>query len=130
MDAVEGMWRLVASLARDEQGQLLDPPYGSHPMGQLMFAYGRMLAVLCSHDAAPAAGGPRLYSSYGGPYTFDGTVLRTTVDVASDPARIGSVQMRTIVLLEANRIAVRPPPRSRADRAEWRELLWERVWRP
>jgi hypothetical protein len=130
MDALEGMWRLVASRAWDEHGQSLNPPYGSHPMGQLMFAHGRMLAVLCNADAAPAAGGSRVYSSYGGPYSFDGTVLRTTVDVASDPARIGSVQARTIVQLEAHRIAVRPPPRSGADSAEWRELLWERVWRP
>lgn len=126
---LDGIWRLIESRAWDANGRPLPAPYGAHPLGQLQFAHGRMLAVLCNGDAAPAGGG-RPYSSYGGPYVFDGEWLTTTVDVASDPTRLGSRQRRRVVALDAGRIALTPPPRGTGAATEQRELLWERVWSP
>jgi hypothetical protein len=128
MDALEGIWRLVESRAWDGDAPL-SAPYGANPMGQIMFANGRMLSALCNGDAAPTVQGGRNYSSYGGPYTFDGTKLETTVDVASDPARIGGTQVRTVER-RGERIVLRPPTRDYAGQTQRRELVWERVWKP
>jgi len=127
MDALEGVWRLVESQAWDAQGKPLPAPYGAHPMGQLTFRNGRMLAALCNGDTAVDG---RAYSSYGGAYTFDGEQLETVVDVASDPARIGSRQVRGVVFQGERQMLLRPPTRSYGSSTQRRELLWERVWRP
>jgi hypothetical protein len=127
MDPLEGIWRLVESRAWDEQGNALAPPYGSHPMGQIAFANGRMLAVLCNGGAEVV--GKREYSSYGGTYTFDGATLATLVDVASDPKRIGGTQTRRVVI-SGDTMVLHPPMRAYGGALERRELVWQRVWHP
>jgi hypothetical protein len=126
IDLNDTIWRLVAS--RAWAGDLaLDAPYGAHPIGQIAFHNGRMLAALCNGDAEPRVQGGRNYSSYGGPYTFDGSTLETLVDVASDPARIGSRQVRAVEML-GPQMLLRPPARLYGDQLQRRELVWERVW--
>jgi hypothetical protein len=129
MDAIEGIWRLVDSRAWDE-GNLESTPYGKHPMGQIAFSGGRMLAALCNGDADLGDHGSRNFSSYGGVYTFDGTTLETKVDVASDPARIGGRQVRTVVMMGEGRMKLCPPQRLYGDKVQRRELIWHRIWRP
>lgn len=125
--ALEGIWRLVEARAWDADGRAIDaPPYGRFPIGQITFGKGRMLAALCNGDAD--AGPKRAYSSYGGAYRFDGKTLVCTVDIASDPSRIGGEQVRDITL-EGERMRMRPPLRSYGGAMERRELVWERVWR-
>ena len=128
MDALDGIWRLVESRAWDGDVPL-DAPYGSHPMGQIMFANGRMLSAICNGDAEPTVQGGRNYSSYGGPYTFDGATLETLVDVASEPSRIGGRQVRA-VLMHGAQMTLRPPARLYAGQMQRRELVWQRVWKP
>jgi hypothetical protein len=130
MDSLEGIWRLVDSRAWNEVTKRLSAPYGGHPMGTIVVSHGRMLASLCKGDADVGPDGERGFSSYGGPYTFDGTTLETIVDVASDTKRIGSSQVRTVVLLGEGQILLRPPTRLYGSTLERRELIWERVWRP
>jgi hypothetical protein len=129
MDPLIGIWRLVESRAWDEHGNSLDAPYGAYPLGQITFGNGRMLAALCNGDSDIAAGGKRAYSSYGGPYSFDGATLITTVDVASDPTRIGGTQTRGVVI-EGDKMVLRPPARLYGDEKQRRELVWQRVWTP
>jgi hypothetical protein len=130
MDALEGMWRLVESSAQDESGNQLAAPYGTHPMGQLLFSNGRMLASLCNGDKALAEGIGRGFSSYGGTYTYDGTVLVTEVDVASEITRIGGRQVRD-VLMAGTRMILKPPLRGYGSGAmQQRTLVWECIWRP
>jgi Lipocalin-like domain len=131
MDALEGLWRLVEGRAWDAQGNDLPPPYGSIPFGQIMFRGGRMLAALCNGDAQPAPGQDRGFSSYGGTYTFDGQMLVTKVDMASDPQRIGGEQRRGVRIIDRDTIVLLPPPREYAGGSvQRRELVWQRVWRP
>jgi len=135
MHALDGIWRLVEASAWDAGDAPLAPPYGVRPMGQIMFAQGRMLSVLCNGDADAPAG--RGYTSYGGPYTFDGTTLETVVDMASDPTRIGSRQVRTVVM-RGRQMLLQPPARAYsgtgngpgAGPSQRRELVWEQVWQP
>ena len=50
----------------------------------------------------------------------------TRVDAASDPARMGTDQIRD-VRFEGNRMVLRPPPRVQGDVTHHRELYWEKV---
>jgi len=132
MDALEGIWRIVDSRAWDERTDRLRPsaPYGWYPMGSIMFAQGRMLVALCNSDADVGPDEDRGFSSYGGRYSFDGSTLECAVDIASDCGRIGSRQVRSVLVLDERQILVRPPPRLYGSQLERRELVWERVWRP
>ena len=129
MDSLDGIWRLVDSRAWDEGRKSWAAPYGAHPMGQLAFFNGRMLAALCNGDTGVAADRQRNYSSYGGTYTFDGTTLETLVDIASDPSRIGSRRVGAVLMM-GEQMLLRPPPRLYVDSVQRRELVWDRIWRP
>jgi hypothetical protein len=50
----------------------------------------------------------------------------TRVDAASDPARIGSDQVRD-VSFEGERMILRPPPRQTEAGEEYREISWVRI---
>jgi hypothetical protein len=96
-------------------------------MGRVVLtADGRMMAVLCDGRRELPAGAAREYGSYCGNYTFEGTQLVTRVDAASDPARIGSDQVRE-VRFENGLMVLRPPLRAYRGRMEQRELHWERI---
>jgi len=127
MPSIVGTWKLVAVAARDKDGKPLPTPYGGKPLGRVMFnAEGRMMAVTCDGRTKLPAGTPREYSSYCGNYTFDGSRLVTCVDAASDPARMGTEQVRG-VRFEGDRVVLSPPPRRNAVGEEYRELTWERI---
>ena len=55
-----------------------------------------------------------------------GKTLITRVDAASDPARMGTDQVRD-VRFEGNRMVLRPPPREFGDVTHHRELYWEKI---
>jgi Lipocalin-like domain len=125
--SIIGTWKMAAAAARDRNGNPLPAPYGGKGMGRVMFnAEGRMMAVTCDGRPQLPAGTVRAYSSYCGNYTFDGTRLVTRVDAASDPARIGSDQVRE-VSFDGDRMILRPPPRQGEAGEEFRELTWERI---
>src|SRR5690242_8620682 len=95
LPSIIGTWKLVGAKARDRNGKALPTPYGGKGIGRVAFtADGRMVAVVCDGRAELPAGTARGYSSYCGNYSFDGARLVTRVDAASDPARIGSDQVR------------------------------------
>lgn len=127
MEDLDGVWRLVDSRAWLAGSDRLSAPYGANPMGTLVFSKGRVVTVVCNGEAEAAPG--RNFSSYGGPYTFDGKMLVTHVDVASDPTRIGGRQEREVVMM-GEQMLLRPPERRYGESVERRELVWERVWRP
>jgi hypothetical protein len=125
--SIVGTWKLVGAAARDRSGNPLPAPYGGKGMGRVMFnADGRMMAVTCDGRPELPAGTSRAYSSYCGNYRFDGTRLVTRVDAASDPARIGSDQVRE-VSFDGARMILKPPPRQTEAGEEYRELTWERI---
>jgi hypothetical protein len=125
--SIVGTWKLVAAAARDRDGKMLSVPYGGKGMGRVMFnTDGRMMAVTCDGRPLLPPGTERAYSSYCGNYTFDGSRLVTRVDAASDPARIGSDQVRE-VSFDGDRMILRPPPRQTEAGEEYRELTWERI---
>lgn len=127
MLSIVGTWRLVKAEAHDPNGNPLPAPYGGRGMGRVCFtAEGRMMAVTCDGSPALPPGAKRDYSSYCGNYIFDGARLITRVDAASDPARLGSDQVRD-VSFDGERMVLRPPSRRSGDRSEQRVLTWERI---
>lgn len=127
MHRIVGTWRLVRATAQDAQGNPLPAPYGPRPMGRVTLdADGRMMAVLCDGRTELPAGSAREYTSYCGNYRFDGSTLVTRVDAASDPARVGSDQVRD-ARFEGDLLVLRPPLRAYAAGREQRELWWERI---
>jgi hypothetical protein len=123
-----GTWRLVATRAHNDAGQPMHPPYGPQPMGVVVFSDDRrMICVLCDpRPDLPPGESTREYTSYCGAYTFDGATLVTRVDACSDPARMGSDQVRK-VRFEGERLVLTPPPRPWRDVTQHRELFWEKV---
>ena len=85
-----------------------------------------MMSVVCDGRPALPPGTSRDYSSYCGNYTFDGVRLVTKVDAASDPARIGTDQVRE-VSFDGDRMVLRPPLRQSGSGVEQRLLTWERI---
>lgn len=124
MRSIVGTWRLVKAEAHDASGKPLPEPYGGKGMGRVTFnAEGRMATVVVDGRPELPPGVARDYSSYCGSYTFDGTRLVTRVDAASDPARLGSDQVRE-VSHDGDFMVLRPPPR---PSGEHRVLTWEKV---
>ena len=127
MPSIVGTWKLAAATARDRSGNPLPAPFGGKGMGLLTLnAGGRMMAVICDSRPELPAGTDRAYSSYCGNYSFDGSRLITRVDAASDPARLGSDQVRE-VSFDGDRMILRPPPRQTEAGEEYREVTWERL---
>jgi hypothetical protein len=125
--SVVGVWRLVGGTTTDPSGKELGVPYGPRGMGLVsLTADGRMMAVLVDGRPTLPDGAKRDYSSYCGNYTFDGSTLITTVDAASDPARMASQQVRK-VRLDGDRMILVPPDREDSGVMLHRELTWERV---
>lgn len=127
MDIV-GTWRLVRAEAFDAEGTPQAPPYGNAPMGRLMLtSAGRMMAMTGDGRAEVPGGEPREYNTYGGNYRFDGKQLVTRVDCCSNPAYMGTDQVRG-VSQEDGFMVLRPPLRTYVNRPpEQRVLYWERI---
>ena len=124
---VIGTWRLVRAVSRDGNGGELPAPYGGQPAGRVMLgADGRMMAMTGDARTEIPGGGKREYSTYCGNYAYDGKQLITKVDAASDPARVGTDQVRD-VRFEGGLMVLRPPLRSYGGPAEQRELFWEKI---
>ena len=122
-----GIWRLVAATATAASGNRKDAPYGPRDMGLVtLTADGRMMAVLVDGRKNLSHGAKRDYASYCGNYTFDGSTLTTIVDAASNPARMGSAQVRK-VRFEGDRMILMPPPTEVNGVKVQRELTWERI---
>ncbi len=126
MNPMEGVWTLEQARAWDEAGKPLADPYGTCPMGSIVFKNGRMIASLCNGDTDLGMSGKREFSSYGGSYTFEGQKLDVLVDIASEPNRIGGHQIREVAI-DGERLTLRPPLRAYGGSLQQRELVWRRM---
>ena len=128
MSSIVGTWRLVRVEAFDADGKPQPAAYGGAPVGRVMFtSSGRMMAM--TGDARPAvpAGQSREYNTYSGTYTFDGKRLVTRVDSCSNPAYMGTEQVREVGH-EGGLMVLRPPFRASFGRPpEHRVLFWEKI---
>lgn len=124
-----GTWALVRAEAVDADGNAVAAPFGGERViGRVVLtADGRMSASIVDARAVIPEGETREYSCYAGSYTFDGKTLVTTVDAASDPARMGTEQVRD-VSYDGDLMVLRPPLRSYGGKpAESRTIWWKKL---
>ena len=128
MSNIVGTWRLVRAEAFDANGKPQPAPYGGAPIGRVMFtSSGRMMAMTGDGRQQAHAGQDREYNTYAGTYTFNGKQLITRVDSCSNPAYMGTEQVRDVGH-EGGLMVLRPPVRVYAGRPpEQRVLYWERI---
>ena len=128
MTSIVGTWCLVRAEAFDADGKPQPAPYGGAPVGRVMLtSSGRMMAMTGDGRPTVPAGQIREYNTYAGNYTFDGKRLITRVDSCSNPAYMGSEQVRE-VSQEGGLMVLRPPVRAQFGRQpEQRVLYWQRI---
>ena len=128
MSSIIGTWRLVRVEAFDADGKPQANAYGGAPMGRLMLTSGgRMMAMTGDGRLTLPAGQVREYNTYAGTYTFDGKRLVTRVDSCSNPAYMGTDQVRDVGH-DGALMVLRPPLRTYAGRPpEQRVLYWEQL---
>ena len=124
-----GTWALVRVEAVDGKGKPIPPPFGGDNfIGRVVLtADGRLSAAITDTRDTIPDGEARAYSCYAGPYTFDGKTLITKVVSCSDPARMGTDQIRN-VSFEGELMVLEPPLRSYGGKpAEQRTLWWKKI---
>ena len=128
MSNIVGTWRLVRAEAFDANGKPQPPPYCGAPVGRVMFtSSGRMMAMTGDGRQEAHADQVREYNTYAGNYTFNGKQLITHVDSCSNPAYMGTEQVRDVGH-EGELMVLRPPVRAYVGRPpEQRVLYWERI---
>src|SRR5258708_30807125 len=94
MNDIVGTWRLVKTLARNDAGEAMHPPYGEKPRGLVVFYPDkRMMSVLCDgRNELPPNETVREYNSYCGNYEYDCKNLVTRVDASASKDRVGGEQ--------------------------------------
>ncbi|WP_417721135.1 lipocalin-like domain-containing protein [Salipiger sp.] len=119
-----GTWRLVDSGGVDAEGKPLTDLWGPEGMGVLVIERNhRIIVLLVDGRTSIPDGEKRAFSTYCGNFVLDGNTLTTTIDAASDPSRIGTIQPRELSLSNG-RLRLRPP--QRADGVQ-RNNYWEKV---
>lgn len=129
---VEGSWRLVSYEVEVKDGGETFPPMGDHPTGYVMFApEGRVWFVLTGEGREPGESAQekaRLLETviaYTGRYRIEGDTWITAVDVAWNPAWVGTEQRRQFKL-DGDRLQVLTPWRvmpNWADKGETRSII-------
>ena len=123
MESLAGTtWKLVEVRAYDEAGRELESPI-AEPMGLTMFGKERMLGAVT--DVRSGDVPARVYFSYSGPYTWDGTTLSTAADQASRPDML-THQVRDMRFETPTRLVVKPKT-SLLGRASGLTFVWERL---
>jgi hypothetical protein len=128
MSNIVGTRRLVRVEAFDADGKPQPAAYGGAPAGRIMLTSdGRMMAMTGDIRPTVPSGEIREYNTYGGNYTFDGKRLITRVDCCSNPAYMGTEQVREVGH-DGELMVLHPPVRAYADRQPERRLLyWEKI---
>lgn len=125
---VLGAWRALKTTALSSDGVSVVAPFGGeHAVGSITFEpNGWMTTVLCDGRRTDALDGHRQFHAYAGVYEFDGEGLVVNIEVATDPAMIGSRQSRA-VRFDHEMMVLTPPPRSLDGRTITYEVYWQRV---
>ncbi|RAJ43054.1 FAD/FMN-containing dehydrogenase [Kitasatospora sp. SolWspMP-SS2h] len=119
-DGIAGVWRLASYHDLDQDGARHEGPLGPAPEGLLFYAPNGRLSVTMMRTG-PARPGDQTFNSYAGTWRREGARVVHTIQLAPDPAWIGTEQVRELVL-EGDRLrlygtALIGPPRRRV--LEW-----------
>ena len=130
-----GNWKLVSFYTEDTQTQQRTNSYGEQPTGAIGFTpAGRFFAFATADGRKPAvtaeaqAAAYRTMIAYTGQWRVDGNRFITKVDVAANPALVGTEQVRFWAVKEGKlHITTAPLPNpANAAGTLIGTLVWER----
>jgi len=75
MESIDGTWRLVRAVARDDAGNPRPSPYDGQGMGRIVIGGGRMAVMMIDWRQSVPGDQQREYSGYTGTYTYDASSL-------------------------------------------------------
>jgi hypothetical protein len=134
-DRLLGNWKLVSFYTEDTQTRERTNTYGEHPSGAIGFTpAGRFFAFATADQRKPAlsvedqAAAFRTMIAYTGRWRVEGEKFITRVDVAWNPALVGSEQVRFWKVVDGRlHITTAPLPNpNKAGGTMIGTLVWER----
>jgi hypothetical protein len=134
-DALVGNWKLVSFYTMDAQSKQRTNTYGEHPTGAIGFTPGgRFFAFVTADNRKPAttaedqAAAFKAMIAYTGKYRVEGDSFITKVDVAPNPALVGTEQVRFWNIIDGKlNITTAPLPNPNSPGGTLiGTLVWER----
>ena len=134
-----GTWRLISYEARTGDGKV-SYPLGQNPSGFILYSEDGYMSVTMmsanrtSYASSDLTGGTPeeklsasdTYFSYSGKYTFEGDRVLHHVEVAFFPNRVGTTQVRHLIL-SGNTVTLRTPAMLINGEQQTAELVWQRT---
>jgi hypothetical protein len=137
--ALVGTWRLTAASAISDDGAIDESPFGTGPVGLLVYSADATVTALTSHGgrsrlsadpiASPTDERAQAFATffaYAGRYSIAGDKISHHVEVASFQNWVGTDLVRTFVL-DGDQLKLRTPPMMVGGKSCITELLWERA---
>ncbi|KQU89694.1 hypothetical protein ASC78_21165 [Variovorax sp. Root318D1] len=119
-DRIVGVWKPISYVSRDEETGVETKPWGEKPQGLMMYTADGYMAAVGTADGrtAPTGAGEKLteeraklfasMTAYAGRYTVESDRIVHHVEVAWNPAWVGTDQVR-YVSFEGDTLRVRTP---------------------
>ena len=125
---IVGTWRMVGYHCRTAGGEELAPTYGPEPIGLIRFdRHGRMVVVIADgRSELPEELSQRPFTAYTGSWSFDGKLLKNTVDRSFITEFVGTTQTREARYVNG-RLSLIPPVVVIDGVPTHRELVWEKM---
>ena len=132
-----GTWRLVSASSKTSDGDQVEPPYGSDPVGFLTYTQDGRVTALISYGGRkplPFGGGTqaeqaqafKTFLAYGGRYNLSGEKVTHYIEVSSIQNYVSKELVRN-VKFEGSRLQLTTPPTPVNGKIQTIELLWERL---
>ena len=139
-DELVGTWKLVSATNTSDTGEVTKDAYGQNPTGFLTYTPdGRMMAILTYGGRKPFSALPApvqeqteafsTFFAYAGRYTLSGDRVIHHVEAAWRQDWVNTDQVRYILKLQGNRLALRTAPIVPATKTGQvtQEVVWERM---
>ena len=141
-DALVGTWKLVSATETTKKGEVRAAYGWQNPAGLLTYtADGRMMAIttngrrkplsVSDNIGAPAEERAEAFATmtdYAGSYTLNGNKVIHHIEVSSMPNAVNTDQVRLIINLKGNSLALRTLTMANAgEQIAYREVVWERI---
>jgi hypothetical protein len=135
-----GTWRLVSASSTDVAGAQIEPPYGTNPVGFLIYTDDGRVSALISFSGRKTlnlgAKGPALveeqaeafktFLAYAGRYRLSGDKVIHSIEISSIQNYVNKELVRS-VKFQGNQIVLLTPPTMVNGKIQTIELVWERV---
>lgn len=138
-EALVGTWQLTAASAITDSGEIDDSPFGTGPVGLLVYTADGTVAALISNGGRSALSADRIASptderasafatffSYAGRYSVAGDRVIHHVQVASFENWVGTDLVRAFVL-DGDQLKLLTPPMMVGGKSWITELVWDRA---